>query len=106
MSWDAVAFRSFWMVGSAMLSTVLSRTTTSRLTTSTRSIAQRLGWPSSVGTYTLRGVGATAVGVGCGSLTVQSPVLGRNGLVSKSSATLAQPDPIRNRSVSVVLGLA
>ncbi len=34
------------MVGSAMLRTVLSSTTTSRLTTSTARIAHRRGWPS------------------------------------------------------------
>ena len=42
-SCSVVAPRSFWIVGSATLSTVLSSTTTTRLTTRTLSAAQRRG---------------------------------------------------------------
>ena len=48
-SWLCDAPRSRWIVGRAMFRTVLSSTTTSRLTTSTDRIVHRRGWPSGVG---------------------------------------------------------
>src|SRR4051812_39790270 len=64
------------MVGSAMLSTVLSRTTTSRLTTRTDRIRQRFGCPSSVGAQIARGARDDGAEVGAGGVGLAGLVTG------------------------------